>query len=173
MTVLWYAIGIYMIGVAVVLYSRPRTMFREDGMWKEFGLASDTDQTIFPFWMFALIWAILSYAIASLISMFFASIALKSESTSIATAANNAPNASFIQPISSHPNTNVGSVVAAPPVGTFGIPTAMQAAMPPNSMPSIPNAPARVPGYYILDPYANPAHPRYIYYGPEPPGVQS
>jgi hypothetical protein len=104
--------------------------------------------------------------------MFFASIALKSESVSATATATNTTNSAFIQPISSHPNT----IVAAPPVGsvgTFGMPTAMQAAMPPNSMPSMPNTPARVPGYYILDPYANPAHPRYIYYGPEPPGVQS
>jgi hypothetical protein len=161
-----------MIGVAIVLYSRPRTMFREDGMWKEFGLASDTDQTIFPFWMFALIWAILSYAIASLISMFFASIALKSESASAANTAANTTNSTFIQPISSHPNT----MAAAPPVGSvgsMGMPTAMQAAMPSVPSATATSVSARVPGYYILDPYANPAHPRYIYYGPEPPGMQS
>jgi hypothetical protein len=167
MTVLWYAIGIYMIGVAIVLYLRPRTMFRENGMWKEFGLATDAEQTIFPFWMFSIIWAILSYALANLISIFFASVTLKSESASAATAAT-ATNSTFIQPISSHPNT----MVAAQPVGTVGMPTAMQAAMP-ISMPSMPATNARVPGYYILDPYANPAHPRYIYYGSEPPGMQS
>jgi hypothetical protein len=104
--------------------------------------------------------------------MFFASIALKSETT-MNTNTTNTTNSAFIQPISSHPNT----MVAAPPVGSvgsMGMPTAMQAAMP-SMMPSATttSVSARVPGYYILDPYANPAHPRYIYYGPEPPGMQS
>jgi hypothetical protein len=162
MTVLWYAIGIYMIGVAIVLYLRPRTMFRENGMWKEFGLATETEQTIFPFWMFSIIWAILSYALANLISIFFASVALKSENTTTTTTTNTMPNSSFIQPISSHPN--------AMPVVAPQLPTAIQAAMPTTSNLSATSA--RVPGYYILDPYANPAHPRYIYYGPDPPGMQ-
>lgn len=142
MAVLWYAIGIYMIGVAIVLYARPRIMFRENGMWKEFGLATEADQTICPFWMFALVWAILSYAGGNLLSIFFASVALKSMSTEPV-------NASFIQPISTHPNVPVQPTIPMQPTG-------------------VPN----VPGYYILDPYANPAHPRYIYYGLKPPGSE-
>ena len=157
MSVLWYAIGIYIVGVAVVLYIRPRTMFRENGLWREFGLATETEQTIFPFWMFAIIWAILSYALANLISIFFASVALSSTGTTPATSntSNIAPpnaSASFIQPISGHPNMPMAPI-----------------------MPTAPTAPAmntKAPGYYILDPYATPAHPRYLYYGPEPPGGQ-
>jgi hypothetical protein len=153
MTVLWYAIGIYIVGTAIVLYVRPRIMFREDGMWKEFGLATETDQTIFPFWMFALLWAIVSYALANLLSIFFASVAIRSTNTAMpatatATAAN--LNASFIQPISSHPNGQPASYIT---------PTTTAATT------------AKVPGYYILDPYASPVNPRYIYYGMEPPGV--
>lgn len=146
MAVLWYAIGIYMIGVAVVLYTRPRIMFRENGMWKEFGLATEADQTIFPFWMFALVWAILSYAMGNLLSIFFASVALKSMEP---------VNASFIQPISSHPNMPVTPMAPVQP-----------------TMPVQPTGVPNVPGYYILDPYANPAHPRYIYYGLKPPGSE-
>lgn len=150
MTVLWYAIGIYIIGAAIVLYSRPRIMFREDGMWKEFGLATETDQTIFPFWMFALLWAIISYALASLLSIFFASVALRSAPNM--SNSNISPNASFLQPISSYPN--------------------MQPVQPVQPMPTAMPAPTpKVPGYYILDPYANPVNPRYIYYGIEPPGI--
>lgn len=37
--------------------------------------------------------------------------------------------------------------------------------------PPMANTATKVPGYYILDPYATPAHPRYIYYGSEPPGI--
>ncbi len=136
MSVIWYAIGIYMVGIAVILYVRTRIMFREDGVWKEFGLATQADlQTIFPFWMFALVWAILSYALANLLSMFFASIALRSADTP----AYAPPNASFIQPISENPAVNVAPL------------------------------PPKVPGYYIMDPYSNPAQPRYLYYGTEPP----
>ncbi len=164
MAVLWYAIGIYMVGIAAVLYFRPRIMFRENGMWKEFGLATEGDQTIFPFWMFALVWAILSYALGNLISIFFASVALSSLADTSAvttptatpgtmnTAAqptSSVPNASFMQPITQYPNTT-------PAFPTFA---------------SGPPSQARSPGYYILDPYAAPTHPRYIYYGPDPPGI--
>jgi hypothetical protein len=148
MGTLWYAFGIYMAGVGIVLYLRPRLMFLENGIWKEFGLATDADQTIFPFWMFAIVWAILSYALASLLSMFFASVTMKSADTTMPVA----PNASFIQPISANPNWS----------------PAAQAHF--ASAPTPAPMPTRSPGYYILDPYANPATPRYIYYGPEPPG---
>jgi hypothetical protein len=156
MTVLWYAIGIYIVGVAIVLYARPQIMFREDGMWKEFGLATETNQTIFPFWMFALVWAILSYALASLMSIFFASVALRSEQPSALAMAK--PNASFMQPISTHPNVPM-------------MPTLPTQSLPSMIAPPMTNAATKVPGYYILDPYATPAHPRYIYYGSEPPGI--
>jgi hypothetical protein len=104
------------------------------------------------------VWAILSYALASLLSIFFASVALRSEQPKA--------NASFLQPISAHPNAYPNAYptahsnmhVSAPPV----LPTL------PATMP---NMAAKTPGYYILDPYATPAHPRYIYYGPEPPGI--
>lgn len=148
MGTIWYAIGIYMIGIAVVLYIRPKSMFQENGMWKEFGLSAH-QQTVFPFWMFALVWAILSYALANLVAMFFASVALRSSDAPI--------NHSFLQPISTHPNVQP-------------LPAAMPAAMPMPTMPAMPAMPTKAPGYYILDPYANPAQPRYLYYGTEPPG---
>jgi hypothetical protein len=144
-----------MAGVGIVLYLRPRLMFLENGIWKEFGLATEADQTIFPFWMFAIVWAILSYALGSLLSMFFASVAMKS--SDMPQASNTVPNASFIQPISAaNPNW---SPAAQAHFATSATPTTIA-----------PTMPTRSPGYYILDPYANPATPRYIYYGPEPPG---
>ncbi len=161
MSVLWYAIGIYIVGVAIVLYIRPRTMFRENGLWREFGLVTETEQTIFPFWMFAIIWAIVSYALANLISIFFASVALSSTGTTPATSNTpnipniTTPNASFIQPISGHPNMPMATPMTAP-----------------MAAPITPTMNTKAPGYYILDPYATPAHPRYLYYGPEPPGGQ-
>ena len=76
MNVLWIALGIYIAGVALVLFLRPTLMFRSgSGAWKEFGLGSggsgSDDYTLFPFWMFALAWAVISYAAATLAVVFF------------------------------------------------------------------------------------------------------
>jgi hypothetical protein len=39
-------------------------MFREDGRWKEFGIGRDTKNfTYIPFWLFTVIWALLSYMV--------------------------------------------------------------------------------------------------------------
>ena len=43
-------------------------MFREDGRWKEFGIGRDPKNfTYLPFWLFAIIWAILSYVLVALL----------------------------------------------------------------------------------------------------------
>ena len=39
-------------------------MFREDGRWKEFGIGRDPKHfTYLPFWLFTIVWALLSYVI--------------------------------------------------------------------------------------------------------------
>lgn len=44
-------------------------MFTEDGIWKEFGIGRNPKtHTWMPFWLFAVIWAILSYIIVLLIA---------------------------------------------------------------------------------------------------------
>ena len=58
---------LYLTGIAVVLVLKPQYMFREDGRWKEFGIGRDPKSfTYIPFWLFAIIWAILSYVLVSL-----------------------------------------------------------------------------------------------------------
>lgn len=53
---------LYLTGIAVVLVIKPQYMFRDDGRWKEFGIGRDTRNfTYIPFWLFAIIWAMLSY----------------------------------------------------------------------------------------------------------------
>ena len=54
---------LYLTGVVVILYLKPHIMFTEDGRWKEFSLSADPASTRFPFWLFCIVWAILSYAI--------------------------------------------------------------------------------------------------------------
>lgn len=80
MSVLWFALGIYIFGVALVLFLRPTLMFNASG-WKEFGLANTANYTIFPFWMFTIVWAIVSYAVASLLTTSLANIVVGSEET--------------------------------------------------------------------------------------------
>jgi hypothetical protein len=60
---------LYLTGVAVVLYLRPQLMFTKDGVWKEFGIGKNSEtHTWFPFWLFCIVWAFLSYFIVVLLS---------------------------------------------------------------------------------------------------------
>jgi hypothetical protein len=59
---------VYLTGIAVILVIKPQYMFREDGRWKEFGIGRDPAHfTHVPFWLFAIIWAIISYATISIL----------------------------------------------------------------------------------------------------------
>jgi hypothetical protein len=69
------AVILYLLGVGIVLYIRPTIMFRPGGVWREFGLSDSEHHTLFPFWMFALVWAILSYAIATCVILLSGSVA--------------------------------------------------------------------------------------------------
>lgn len=62
MRVLLYSAVLYLTGVAVVLYFRPRLMFKDDRTWKEFGLQG-ADTTYCPFWLFCIVWAVVAYGI--------------------------------------------------------------------------------------------------------------
>ena len=65
MEIIWPAIVIYSIGLGLVLYLRPALMFNENGTWKEFGYNRGSRHTIFPFWLFSVVWALVAYALAS------------------------------------------------------------------------------------------------------------
>jgi hypothetical protein len=74
MNTLWFAFIIYILGMAVVLYVRPSLMF-DGGAWKEFGLtATNNNTTIFPFWMFVILWSIASYVAGTLCVLGFSSL---------------------------------------------------------------------------------------------------
>ena len=64
MKLLLYAGVLYLAGVAALLLLQPTLVFREDGSWKEFGVGRDPAQyTWIPLWLFAILWAMLSYMI--------------------------------------------------------------------------------------------------------------
>ena len=144
MSVLWIAFGIYILGVAIVLYIRPGIMFREDGgSWKEFGLSTKGSYTVFPFWLFAVTWAFLSYTLATLSALFFASLAMRSLPNH--SYSNRSPN--VLQNLSASMKNdayNIKPISSQIPVST------------------------QQPGYYILE--TQPVGPpRYVYFGQEPP----
>jgi len=63
---------VYLTGIAVILLIKPQYMFREDGRWKEFGIGRDPEYfTHIPFWLFAIIWAIISYLTVAIIENSF------------------------------------------------------------------------------------------------------
>lgn len=62
MRVLLLAVILYLLSVVAVLYAKPSLMFREDGTWKEFGLHGSDQHTPFPFWLFCIVAALVSYA---------------------------------------------------------------------------------------------------------------
>lgn len=63
-----YAGALYLVGVAIILVVKPKFMFTPDGNWKEFGIGqSDARYTVFPFWLFCVVWALVSYAIVAMI----------------------------------------------------------------------------------------------------------
>lgn len=64
---LWLAILLYSVGLGLVLHFRPALMFNQNGSWKEFGYQRDSRHTLFPFWLFSVTWAFVSYAIAAVI----------------------------------------------------------------------------------------------------------
>jgi hypothetical protein len=60
---------LYLIGISIVLMLKPELMFSADGKWKEFGIGRPKDKyTWLPFWLFAIMWAIVSYIIVLVIA---------------------------------------------------------------------------------------------------------
>jgi hypothetical protein len=66
MRVLLFSMILYLAGIAAVLFVRPELMFFRDGRWKEFSVA-DEEGTVFPFWLFCIVWAVASYLVVRVI----------------------------------------------------------------------------------------------------------
>ena len=59
---------VYLVGMAIVLIVKPTLMFNSDGNWKEFGIGRNpATHTILPVWLFAVLWALLSYLLVCLL----------------------------------------------------------------------------------------------------------
>jgi hypothetical protein len=59
---------VYLTGIAIVLVIKPTLLFQEDGRWKEFGIGRDPAYyTFLPFWLFTIVWSVISYVLVMLI----------------------------------------------------------------------------------------------------------
>jgi hypothetical protein len=69
MQVLLFAGILYLFVIGSVLVLRPQLMFTAKGAWKEFGIGRNPElYTWMPFWLFAILSAILSYMFVLLIA---------------------------------------------------------------------------------------------------------
>ena len=69
MSLLIYAGLLYLLGISIVLMIKPEIMFSQDGNWKEFGLGRSKNRyTWMPFWLFSILWAILSYLLILIVA---------------------------------------------------------------------------------------------------------
>jgi hypothetical protein len=70
---------LYLIGISIVLTIKPSFMFSEDGTWKEFGIGRNVKtHTWMPFWLFAVLWALISYILVSIFMALFGMNKIKS-----------------------------------------------------------------------------------------------
>lgn len=160
MEVLWLAIFLYSIGLGLVLHFRPALMFHANGSWKEFGYQRDSRHTLFPFWLFAIAWALVSYAVAAAGSAILGGGA----ATAAAAWVSRAAPTEYDEPDMAEEEDEEDVAV---PISRARTPSSRRATTP---------ARAKKPrsGYYVVDPEQNSESGlrRYIYYGPEPPAEE-
>ena len=147
MSLLIYSGLLYLVGISIVLAFKPECMFSKDGNWKEFGLGRNSAKyTWIPFWLFAILWAIVSYTIVLVIA----------SNTGIAGVTNKEPVVNVQQDVIEPQNLSMKSMK----------PVSFESAKPKsvNEMKK---------GYYILDvnETVNKGIPKYIYLGPQAPNL--
>jgi len=150
MSLLIYSGLLYLIGISIILILKPSLMFTKEGIWKEFGLGRNKEKyTWLPFWLFAVIWAILSYLIVLTIA----------GATGIGGVQNKTELSVPTESIEPE-NVSMKSLSPAP-----------QSIMPNKKRPS--TSSDMKPGYYILDTNETMKRgiPKYIYLGPEAPNL--
>lgn len=124
-------------------------MFFEDGRWKEFGTIS-SEHTLVPFWLFCIVWAIVSY----LITLLFVGEYRVSQSTLAAVGATAAAAAPTL-----YEDESPEDLVMPLPPRTKGRNNVLN-----------PLTGNMKPGYYVLDTKGmkRSGIPKYIYIGEEP-----
>jgi hypothetical protein len=173
MEILWLAIVFYSIGLGLVLHFKPRLMFNENGTWKEFGYQAGPRHTLFPVWLFAIAWAVLSYALASVIRWSYLAPAapamMMASSGRVRTAFGQYDD---VEPPSGESYEEVDAEAEAE-AETESIGQRVSETIRIPRGRTRPQTPARKPrsGYYVLDPNSRSGDGlrKYIYYGEAPP----
>jgi hypothetical protein len=110
---MWVLLGsgiVYLVGISIALILRPELMFDEDGVWKEFRIGGDRRRyTWMPFWLFAILWAIVSFVFVHLLSK------------SMGSSQPNMP---------PHPSFSENAAATAPPPETVKVPKRRGASVP-------------------------------------------
>ncbi len=143
---------LYLAGVSTVLYFKPDLMFNKDGEWKEFGLGRNQERyTWMPFWLFTILWAMLSYLIV---------LSLTSNSTRHTSLSMDLSDSSESEDI-----VVTNEAIQPENVSTKALSSSIKKR--PNHVNEMKK------GYYILDmnETAKKGIPKYIYLGPEAPNV--
>ncbi len=158
MRVLILSAILYLAGVAIILFFRPRYMFHEDGTWKEFGMSGDDRTTYVPVWLFCAVWAVLSYFI---VKLFIGDVPTSLKNVAIAGATASVNSTTLLQ--------NTGEQVPPPPAPTKN--TSRNGGK--NSRRRNGVVEVMKPGYYKLDKDATGENnvPRYIYLGATAPAA--
>lgn len=143
--ILAVAFGIYIVGIAFVLYLRPQFMFKPGGSWKEFGIGRGDTHTVIPFWLFAIFWAFISYGTALVVLSNFANLAIAPIGQ------NSVPVPHMYQPQQQQtPAPSMTNQTIRPVSSMLGLEK-------------------NVPGFYVLS--NNGPNPQYVYYGNSPPSA--
>ena len=174
MQILWLAIVFYSVGLAIILQLRPSLMFHENGSWKEFGYQRDSRHTLFPFWLFAILWAFCSYAIAAAISWSFTGTSLTAAATvgSLHFASSQGSNETMFREESVPEEEEEALEEIESELEEESIPVSRVVEVPLEAPRKVvTQKPKPRQGYYVLDPAAgsNTGIRKYVYYGPSPP----
>jgi hypothetical protein len=167
MEILWLAIIFYSVGLGLILHFRPALMFNENGTWKEFGYqrSSDSRHTLFPFWLFAIVWAFASYVLAAAISWTF--LASPASVASAAGVAGVASTFSHYRQEESPTYSDTEEVEEEQEEVEETLPVKRPRGRPRKTEVKQPRA-----GYYVVDPETSESGlRRYIYYGDSPPSA--
>jgi hypothetical protein len=177
MQILWLAIVFYSIGLGIVLQLRPSLMFHENGSWKEFGYQRDSRHTLFPFWLFAILWAFCSYAIAAAISWSFTGTAIAATTLgSLHFTPSQESNQAVFHEEAIPEEEEEALEEAESEIEEESIPVSRVVEVPleptvrPKKAVATPRPKPRQ-GYYVLEPSTNTqvGIRKYVYYGPSPP----
>jgi hypothetical protein len=152
-------------------------MFHENGTWKEFGYQRSARYTLFPVWLFAIVWAIVSYTLAAAIVWAWRAGPTESlAAASIATEravhfARNAPE--ILGEEDEETRTDLEDDYEETPISRVAanqVPITETIRVRPDAKRI--QTPVRQPrkGYYVIDPASEKSGlRRYVYYGEAPP----